>query len=523
MTAAGGLYAAVAEVAASRPDAEAVRTTDGEQVAYRELLARADRIAAGLHRRGIGHGSTVAVCLANGIGYVALILAAARTGARYVPLLANFDARDIRTALERARPDLVVLDGHRTIATDGLPVAGLSALEATVPAATGERPDTAALPATAELPAAAPGSSVFRMLWTSGSTGFPKAMTWRQDKFVTERRRWLADTGIRDSDVFFCRHTLDVAHATDLHVFAALLSGARLVLADPHAPAATLLAQLAAQRATVMSALPDHYAALVRAAADVPAGQRLDLGRLRLPLCGGAYLGTDVVAGAADVLRIRIREIYGSTEFGLAMGNASDTKSETEAGSGTGRPARPPRTPSGLSPVAGVGVRLEPLHPAAPDLGELVLISDCTSEGYLDDGPANARTFRPGEFWTGDVARRTPDGRYRVLGRVTEALAATHGPLCAPILEEEIAASSAVAGAICLAARPQEYTDETLVAVRTAPGHTARDAAKAVEEVLAAHGLRGSVRHVGEFPLTPVGKIDKPRLRALWQTAGDRS
>lgn len=89
-----------------------------------------------------------------------------------MPLLANFDAQDVRTALERARPDLVVLDGHRTIATGGLPVAELSALEATAPAAR------------AELPAAAPGSSVFRMLWTSGSTGFPKAMTWRQDKFV---------------------------------------------------------------------------------------------------------------------------------------------------------------------------------------------------------------------------------------------------------------------------------------------------------------------------------------------------
>ncbi len=499
MTAGEGLYAAVAAVAAARPDAEAVRTTDGEHASYRELLVRADRIAAGLDGHGVAPGGTVAVCLRNGIGYVALILAAARLGARYVPLLANFDADDIATALTRARPDLIVLDGHRAIATGGLPVADLRALERTA----------------AEPPPPAAGSAVFRMLWTSGSTGFPKAMTWRQDKFVTERRRWIADTGVRDTDVVFCRHTLDVAHATDLHVFAALLAGARLVLADPHASAETLLGQLAAHGATVTSALPDHYAAMVRAAA----GARPDLGRLRLPLCGGAYLSDEVVAGAAEVLGIRIRQIYGSTEFGLAMGNASDTRGPA----GTGEPADTRRAPAGMVPVEGVGVRLEPLHAAAPDLGELVLRSDCTSEGYLDNDPANARTFRPGEFWTGDVAERTPDGRYRVLGRVTEALAGAHGPVCAPTLDEPIAASAAVAGAVCLAARPDAYADEVLVAVRTAPGYRPDDAEKAVDAVLAARGLRGSVRHVEEFPVTPVGKIDKPRLRALWRTAGERA
>lgn len=489
MTAGEGLYAAVAAVAASKPDAEAVRTTDGERVSYRELVLRADRIAAGLDGHGVAAGGTVACCLRNSIGYVALILAAARLGARYVPLPANFDADDVRTALTRARPDLVVVDGHREIDTGGLPVAVLGALEGT---------------AAEQLPAPAAGSRVFRMLWTSGSTGFPKAMTWRQDKFVTERRRWIADTGIRDTDVFFCRHTLDVAHATDLHVFAALLSGARLVLADPHASAEALLGQLAAQRATVMSALPDHYAALVASVA----GARPDLGQLRLPLCGGAYLAAEVVAGAAEVLGIGIREIYGSTEFGLAMGNARDASGPAGAG---------------MVPVAGVGVRLEPLHTATPDLGELVLRSPCTSEGYLDNAPANARAFRPGEFWTGDVAQRTPEGRYRVLGRVTEALAGAQGPVCAPTLDGRIAASDAVAGAVCMAARPDEYADEVLVALRAAPGHCPLDADRAVDAVLAAHGLRGSVRHVAEFPVTPVGKIDKPRLRALWQTAGERA
>ncbi|GAA2277092.1 MULTISPECIES: class I adenylate-forming enzyme family protein [Kitasatospora] len=478
------LYEALRDIAARRPDARAVTTADGASASYAELLDLIDRTAAGLRGHGVGAGDVIACSLRNSIRYVALILAAARIGARYVPLMSNFDRADIATALRLTGPRMIVTDHQREFPDQAPPRVRLETLEAATasPREAGERYD-----------------GLFRSLWTSGSTGFPKQMVWRQDRFLRERRRWLADTGITADDVFFCRHTLDVAHATDLHVFAALLSGAELVLADPDAAPDVLLRQIAERRATAMSALPRHYEEYVRAAAGRPAP---DLSRLRRPLCGGAYVSAAQLTDAAEVLGIHIRQIYGSTEFGLAMGNMSDV---LQAG-------------VGMVPVEGVGVRLEPLAADRPDLGELVLISDCTSEGYVGSDEANARTFRGEEFWTGDVAQRGPDGTLRVLGRVTETLAAAGGPLLAPVLDEEIAAGCPVLETAALPAHPDRYSDEVLLVLHPDPDRPEQELRKAVAEVLDRHGLRASIRLTDDIPHTPVGKPDKPALRRRWES-----
>jgi acyl-coenzyme A synthetase/AMP-(fatty) acid ligase len=491
----GVLYEAVRGIAARQPDACAIHVPDAEpdrSLSYRELIALSDRLAAGLREHGVGADDAVAVSLGNSPGYVALILAVARIGARYVPLMRDFDAEDTATALRRTRPVLLVVDHTRPVLAEVDPAVP-GAIACVTLAALGEcaRPAGHAPEYRGE----------FRMLWTSGSTGFPKTMVWRQDKFLAERRRWIADVGVTGRDVVFCRHTLDVAHATDLHVFAALLSGARLVLPDPDAPAADLLRQLEACQATVMSALPRHYEDLAGAAGRPGAA---DLSRLRRPLCGGAYLSSAVVRRAAEVLGIRIRQIYGSTEFGLGLGDMADTV----------------RSDLGMVPVAGVGTRLAPLAEDTPDIGELVLRSDCTSEGYLDDAEADARTFRDGEFWTGDVARRAADGSYRILGRVAETMAATRGPLLAPMLDDEITGSCPVAESVALAVHPGAYRNKVLMIVRPAPDAAADLVRAAVGVVLSGHGLEGTVHCVDSIPRTPVGKVDKPLLRRRWDLEG---
>ncbi|CAK7279713.1 class I adenylate-forming enzyme family protein [Streptomyces misionensis] len=484
------LHTAVHEIARRRPDAIAVETTAGERTTYAELLARADRMAAGLRARGVTEGRVV-VCsgLANDASYLAFLLGLCANGAAYVPLLADFDAAAVDRALRMTGPVLWVGPDNHHRAGVTLPRVDLADLE---------NPGTAAAPAAAGR-ALAPGT--FRMLWTSGSTKAPKLVTWRQEPFVRERRRWIAHIEATERDAFFCRHTLDVAHATDLHAFAALLAGARLVLADPAAEPATLLAQLAATGATYTSMLPNHYEDLIAAARQWPG---TDLSRLRRPMCGGAYASPALIATAADVLGIHIRHIYGSTEFGLALGNMADEV----------------QTVGGMHEVAGVRARLEPLAGYdRDDLGHLVLTSDCTSDGYLDDDEANAATFRGPDFRTGDVARRLADGSLRLLGRVTDLVLTTDGPLAAPHLDELIARHCPVAESVSLAADTDTLGNRVLVVLRAAPGTSDDDAVGAVDKLLDAHGLTGVVLAFDRIPRTVVGKADRALLRRRHLTA----
>lgn len=480
-----------------RSRACAVRTAGGDRVGYAELLDLVDAMAGGLAERGVRPGQSVAFALRNSVEYVACILAVAEIGARYVPLLTNFDAAGVSRAVRQTEPVLAVTDGSSELALAHMPSVDITDLARSGVRRNGDN---------------TMHSGIFRILWTSGSTGFPKAVAWRQDKFLRERLRWLVDTGIRDDDVFFCQHPLDVAHATDLHMFAALLSGGELVLADPGSDPDQLLRQLTEHRATVMSALPSHYEALVRAQQQRPEpvnGTPTDLSGLRLPLCGGAYLSPFLILDAERVLGTRIRQIYGSTEFGLAMGGIK----------GAGGPG------GAMLPVQGVGSRLVSLADGsevggAPSVGELVLRSDCTSEGYLFDEAAHAKTFRHPEFWTGDAVERLPGGAYRVLGRVTEALRTPGGPLLAPVLDSEITADGAVADVASLPVKPGSYSIAvTVVAVPAANSRGAR-AREVIEKILAEHGLRGAVHLVDALPRTPVGKTDKPLLRRLYIPVG---
>ncbi|WP_327357532.1 class I adenylate-forming enzyme family protein [Streptomyces sp. NBC_01304] len=508
------LYDGVREIARQRSEVCAIQDVDGTPVGYGELIVLADRLAGALDARGVRAGDAVAFALPNSACYVALILAVARLRARYVPLMRDFSEEESARAVRQAEPVLLVAERPHHVPEGSLPVVGLDELcraDAGRRLAQGDAPGSMTVDAPGSGTAASASSAsqesertaVFRLLWTSGSTGFPKMMAWRQDKFVTERRRWLADTGMTAADVYYCRHPLDVAHATDLHVFAALLSGARLVLADPEAPPAAHLARLAAERVTVMSALPAHYTQLI---ATARAHGRVDLSALRRPLCGGAYLGPATVREADDVLGIRIRQIYGSTEFGLALGNMADEV----------------QTRLAMTAVREVGARIEPLTEQSSETGELVLRSDCTSEGYPHVPGAQARTFRDGEFWTGDVAERLPGGAFRILGRVDEALAGPKGPVLAPAVDAEIAEACPGTEAATLPVEPGAYLNRVVLALCPGPEADPETVLKAARDVLAEHGLDATMHLVDAIPHTPVGKIDKPQLRARFALAGAR-
>ncbi|SCL19345.1 Acyl-CoA synthetase (AMP-forming)/AMP-acid ligase II [Micromonospora pallida] len=505
------LYDAVRAVARRDPQASAVRTTDGDTATYAHLCALADRVGGGLARAGVGDGHVVAVSMDNSIGYVALILAVARLGATYVPMIREFSAEDVRTALDLTGPTVVVADGRRAPLPGTTRVLDLADLLTADPL-----PDT-------------PGPSHrgrFRLLWTSGSTGFPKMMSWRQDKFVAERRRWIRHTGLTAQDVFFCRHPLDVAHATDLHVFAALLGGGELVLGDPHAGPAEQLRALADSGATVLSALPRHYEQLIEAARQ---HGDADVSSLRLPFCGGTYVSPQVIRDCDAVLGVRIRQLYGSTEFGLAAVNLTDTV----------------QTDADMSLVRGVSARLDPMPDGGPTtqhavgessgaarhavgessgaarhaVGELVLRSAYTSEGYLNNPEAHARTFRDGEYWTGDVAQRNADGSYRILGRVSEALAAREGLLLAPMLDEEIQQRCPVRESVTLPVEPSAYGNQVVIVARPAPETARTEVEASIRTVLDGHGLTGPIHLVEALAYTAVGKPHKSLLRRQWVSA----
>ncbi|MGW1991933.1 amino acid adenylation domain-containing protein [Embleya sp. NPDC001921] len=98
------LFAAQVE---ETPDAPALIAGDGEST-YRELNARANRLAHALIARGIGPEDIVALVLPRSVDLVVAILGTLKAGAAYLLVDPGSSAARIRSMLDDARPALVV-------------------------------------------------------------------------------------------------------------------------------------------------------------------------------------------------------------------------------------------------------------------------------------------------------------------------------------------------------------------------------------------------------------------------------
>src|SRR5437899_7201773 len=88
------------------------------QWTFRQLLERADRLAAGLAGLGLSRGDRICILAQNDVGYVDLYGACARQGIIAYPINWRLTAPEVERVLERATPVMMVADAST------LPVVG---------------------------------------------------------------------------------------------------------------------------------------------------------------------------------------------------------------------------------------------------------------------------------------------------------------------------------------------------------------------------------------------------------------
>ncbi|EPH40515.1 putative Dimodular nonribosomal peptide synthase [Streptomyces aurantiacus JA 4570] len=95
--------------AAAAPDAVAL-VHGAESLTYRELNARANRLARALVRRGVGPDSLVAVALPHSAEFVVALLGVLKAGAGYVPVDPRYPSGRVGFVLADTAPRLVLTD-----------------------------------------------------------------------------------------------------------------------------------------------------------------------------------------------------------------------------------------------------------------------------------------------------------------------------------------------------------------------------------------------------------------------------
>jgi acetyl-CoA synthetase len=477
---------------------------------FDELAALSGRFAAVLQARGIGSGDRVAGFLPRVPEMLIAMIGTWKAGAVYVPIFTGFgpDAVEFRVRHSGTRA-LVTHWEHRARLPAPVPE-GVGVV--TVAGEGGVPPGDIdfwramnAQPGARE-PAACRRDAPAVILYTSGSTGPPKGVKIAANFLVAIHPHLVHGADLRPDDVFW--PTGDPGWGYGLVCYMGALALGVPVVCHEGAPTPELcVARLGEQGVTNLATTPTLLRGVMALGAAAGGGAL----RVRTASSCGEPLNAEVVRFFREHWGVTVRDQYGSSEFGLPIGNLATVAMTVKPGS-MGLPL-PGAT---MAVVDDAGRELD--AEAVGHVGMQPHPEGYYSLGYWNDAERDREMYRGDWMTCGDLARRDVDGYFWFEGRADDVIKSAGyriGPfeVESAILKHPAVAEAAVVG------KPDALRGQIVKAyVVLKPGRPARDglAAEIVEVVkthLGRHQYPREVEFLDQLPKTETGKIQRFLLR----------
>ncbi|MDT0328662.1 AMP-binding protein [Nocardiopsis lambiniae] len=482
---------------------------------YADLSRLTDRFAGALLELGVSRGGVVAVQLPNRWEMVPLMFACMEVGAVICPIAPDCQGDELRYRLELTEAELFVTlsewEGYPLAERVGewrseLPLEHVVVVDGPVPAGAIDFHDHFVSTHWEERrTGASEGRRLtpdepFVVLFTSGTTGFPKGVVHSQNT-VHSGVRGYVDTFLLGDDLV-AAVTTPLVHYSGFGqgVLAGVMLGGTITFQDgrDHAGLLDLIEQYGA---TLLYGPPPTLSGLA-------AVQRIDphdVSSLRYTVTGAAPVLQELVDELRDAFGTRTHSVWGMSEFGPITISRLDYDQDRSARS-HGRP------------IDSMEIRIDLCHDPrrrAP-VGRLRVRGASQALGYhkrQDDFDSELTT--DGWFDTGDVAREDGGGGIRVLGRAKDAI--LRDGEVAPMAELEALLSRHPKVTEAALVGPAGHFDDPIVAFVVPRG----DALPTLEEIHAhllgagqdARFLPERVKAVEALPKTLTGKVRKAELR----------
>jgi long-chain acyl-CoA synthetase len=423
-------------------------------VTVAEVAQAAGSWQAAFRREGLVAGDRIAVCVRNGVSWVAIDLAALGMGLVVVPLYVDDNPDNVAWCVGHAQARLLIVDNSRIaagivqVADEAHPLPPLVVLRPddgeTAPSAAAFLPAKGGHLAIADVPL----ETLATICFTSGTSGRPRGVMLSHGNILANVEQCRATGMARPDDLFLSILPLSHMFERTGGYYLPLAIGARVaycrgvahvpedlasqaptvIFAVPriferfHGRIERALANSPAKRALFAACVARGYRVATRGASALdrllvpllrklvaePVLQRLG-GRLRLAVVGGAALDPEL-ARTFIGLGLTVLQGYGMTEASPVVSvNRDDDNVPDSVG----------------PPLAGIAVRLD-------DANELHVRGPNVMQGYWRDAEATAAALTPdGWLRTGDQAE-IADGRIFIRGRVKDILVLSNGEKLPP-------------------------------------------------------------------------------------------
>ncbi len=492
------------------PDAVAFEDADGgRRLTFAAFNERAERGAAALERMAFAAGERIAILCHNSSLFFEVLFACGKAGlvlvplnwrqtpAELVPILADCGARLL--IHDRAMADLAGALGR----TGDVRLLSFEAYEEMVaapppaPSRTGE--------GSPHRPAAArdtawPTERIWYLLYTSGTTGRPKAVIQTVGMALANYVNVSQATGLTGADRMANFLPLFHTAGINLHTLPLFMAGGTTTVL-PKFEVDPLLDLIEQGRMSVLFGVPAIYQAISLS----PRFATVDLTRVRHWGCGGAPLPESLIR-AFLAKGVTVCNGMGMTETGPTVFLMDPAHAVEKIGS-VGKPQL-------LSEVRLVDAGGRDV--AAGEQGELLFRGPNITPGYFNNPEATAAAFTAdGWLKSGDVARRDGDGYYYIVDRIKDMYISGGENVYPAEVEAVLTNHPAVLEAAVIGVADERWGEVGHAVIRLRPGQScdAETIRTFARSRLAAYKVPRHVTFVDDYPRTAAGKVQKHILR----------
>lgn len=496
--------------------------TDGSAAyTYAELRSESDRLAVGLHARGVRTGDRVAVQLPNWVEFAVVAAAIARIGAVMVPIMPIYRRDEVGHVLDDAQVTAVVTAGtfkgfdylgmYRDLAATRPSVRTTVAVRSDDAPAEGPVTTLGALttdvdPAGADtaLNASVTADDPYVIVYTSGTTARPKGCVHTFNTYAAGARSLMGAFGFTCDDVAF--GPSPITHTTGLvtSVLLPLITGGATHVMPAWEPRQGLV-EIAKYRCSV-SVTATTFLQMLLDAYD-PAAH--DASSIRVWVCAGAPIPRAVVERARRLLPdAKILSLYGRSEnLTTTTCTVADDPEKSSTSDGAAMP---------YAEVQVVDKQGAALPPGAE--GDIAYRGPSHMLGYLGRPGETAELYTPSGFSrSGDLGVMDDAGYVRVTGRTKDIV--IRGGMNISVREiEDLLADHPAISAAAVIGMPDEILGERVccyVVPADPDNPPTLETLKAFlqERGIAVQKTPERLELVDQMPMTATGKIQKHLLR----------
>ncbi len=478
----------------------------GRAADFRTLDLACDRVAGGLAALGIRKNDRVALYCRNSDVFVIAYFGILRAGAAVVPVNPLLNPKEIAYILNDSGARALIF--HESFAANARALTPLMrdpVLRIIVGSRNAGEADVAWSELVGrELPPPEmeiePGSSLAAILYSSGTTGFPKGVALTHRNLASNVESiWKALKLDAGGEVFLVMLPMFHAFAATASMLTPLLNGCAIVPMPRFDPVlATELIE--SERVTIFMAVPSMFSVLLK----LPAQYTASFHTVKFCVSGGAAMPMEVMRQVEERFGFPVYEGDGPTECSPVT---------------CVNPIGGKRKPGSVGlPVPGVEMKImdeQGLDLAPGSVGEICVRGPNVMKGYWNRPDETRSAFFGEWFRTGDLGMKDEEGYFFIVDRKKDMIIVNGMNVYPRVIEEVLYRFPAIREA-AVVGEPHKLHGEVPVAyVSLKDGATAteKDIKLFCRDNLGRHEMPRKIHFLPELPRNAAGKILKRALR----------